>query len=109
ETPQRIRVQGTATLTTKESAMEVYPGANMVVVVEIDSVFYNCARYIHGFKRVGTSKYVPDEQGNQPFPAWKRIELLQDVLVPKDQGRAEHEGGTITQDDYNRLVSEGDS
>ncbi|MEM1154258.1 MAG: pyridoxamine 5'-phosphate oxidase family protein [Pseudomonadota bacterium] len=109
ETPQRIRVQGTASITTKQSAMEVYPGSNMVVLVKVDSVFYNCARYIHSFKRAGTSKYVPDEQGNQPFPAWKRIELLQDVLVPKDQGRAEQEGGTITQDDYNRLVSEGDS
>ncbi|MFK8018574.1 MAG: pyridoxamine 5'-phosphate oxidase family protein [Pseudomonadales bacterium] len=109
ETPLRVRLQGTASLSTDTDLMSRFPGANMVVEVDVDSVFYNCARYIHKHKRVETSKYVPDDNGEQPFPAWKRIDLLQEVLQPKDIGRAEHAGGTISTEQYNEKVQQGDS
>jgi len=109
ETPLRVRVQGTAQLSQNSDLIELFPGANMIVEVDIDAVFYNCARYIHKHKRVESSKYVPDENGEQPFPAWKRINLLQEVLQPKDRGRAEQEGGTITTEEYDQKVQEGTS
>jgi len=109
ETPLRVRVQGLAKVSKNTDLLSLFPGSNMVVEVDVSAVFYNCARYIHKHKRVENSKYVPDENGDQPFPAWKRINLLQDVLQPKDLGRAEREGGTITTEEYDHKVQEGTS
>lgn len=109
ETPLRVRLQGTASVSTDADLMSRFPGSNMVVEVDVTSVFYNCARYIHTHKRVEASKYVPNEKGEQPFPAWKRIDLLQEVLQPKDIGQAEREGGTISIEQYDEKVQQGDS
>jgi hypothetical protein len=81
----------------------------LIYDVTVASVFLNCARYIHKHQRLETSKYVPDEKGEQPFPAWKRIDDLQPALPPKDQGRAQDEGGLITEDDYEEHVMKGTS
>ena len=108
-TPWRIRVQGTAKLSTDNALMAKFPGCNMVVDVHVDVVFQNCSRYIHKHQRVETSPYLPDANGSQPFPAWKRIDGLQAVLHPDDQGRAEEEGGTITEEQYLDKVQQGTS
>lgn len=108
-TPWRIRVQGTAKLSRDPELVGQFPGANMVVDVAVDVVFQNCARYIHKHSREAQSPYVPDADGKQPFPAWKRIEPLQPFLHPDDQGRAEREGGTISQDEYLEKVTQGTS
>ena len=81
----------------------------MVVQVAVTRVFQNCARYIHKHTRVSDSEYVPDESGQQPFPAWKRIDAIQDYLHEKDQGQAEHEGGVITEEQYLEKVRKGTS
>lgn len=109
ETPLRVRVQGTAKVSQNADLLALFPGSNMVVEVDVTAVFYNCARYIHKHQRIESSKYVPDENGEQPFPAWKRIDMIQAALQPKDIGRAETEGGTITNDEYNQKVQQGTS
>ncbi len=109
ETPHRVRVQGTATLSRDPELMARFPGANMVVEVAVTSAFINCARYIHKHKRLETSKYVPDAKGVQPYPSWKRIDLFQGVLPEKDEGRAEKEGGLITAEEYQDALSKGES
>lgn len=108
-TPWRIRVQGRAKLSRDPDLLAQFPGANMVVDVDITVVFQNCARYIHKHTRVEQSPYVPDADGAQPFPAWKRIEPLQPFLHPDDQGRADVEGGTISEEEYLEKVSQGTS
>ena len=80
-----------------------------MVRVEVTGCFLNCARYIHKHVRVSESPYVPDAEGQQPFPSWKRIDMLQDVLPPRDKGRTEAEGGEITFDDYMGKVMDGTS
>ncbi|GAA6210221.1 pyridoxamine 5'-phosphate oxidase family protein [Cognatishimia sp. WU-CL00825] len=109
ETPWRIRVQGTAKLNRDADLIGQFPGANMVVDVQVDTVFQNCARYIHKHTRVEKSPYVPDANGKAPFPAWKRIDPLQPFLHPDDQGRAEHEGGTLSEEEYLEKVWKGTS
>ena len=89
--------------------MARYPGCNMVISVDVTRVFQNCARYIHKHTRVGTIEYVPDKDGKQPFPAWKRIDAIQDFLHEKDQGKAGTAGGLITEDEYLEEVSKGTS
>ena len=109
ETPNRIRVQATASYHADDELLSEYPGAIGIVRAHVDKVFLNCARYIHKHTRVETSRYVPDADGNQPYPAWKRIESVQGTLRPEDEGRAESEGGTITQEEYGRKLMAGES
>jgi uncharacterized protein len=106
-TPWRIRVQGAARLSQAPALMAQFPGCNMVVDVAVEVVFQNCARYIHKHSRIDSSPYVPDAEGKQPFPAWKRIDGLQPVLHPDDQGRAAQEGGLITEAEYLEKVAQG--
>lgn len=109
ETPNRLRIQGKASLSKDDALLKDFPGANMVVIVEVTSVFVNCARYIHPHKRIETSKYVPDDKGEQPYPAWKRLDKIQPALPQKDQGRAEKEGGLIDDEQYIDLLTSGRS
>lgn len=108
-TPWRIRVQGTASLSRDPALLKLFPGSNMVVDVAVDVVFQNCARYIHKHERVETSPYIPADDGSQPFPAWKRIDGLEPVLHPDDQGRVDKEGGSITEEQYLEKVLKGTS
>ncbi len=109
ETPHRVRVQATATVAPADDQSQVrFPGAQMIVTAVVDSVFVNCGRYIHKHQRVEASPYVPDDAGSQPLPAWKRIDLMQPVLPPKDEGRAEREGGLITGEEYAARVANGE-
>lgn len=110
ETPWRIRVQGDAKISKDPDLMAHFPGCNMVAVVDVTRVFQNCARMIHKHKRVEEqSIYVPDAEGKQPYPAWKRIEPIQDFLHEDDQGKAAENGGTITEEEYMGKVMEGSS
>lgn len=109
ETPNRMRVQATATISTDDPLLAKYPGAQLVVRAKVDKVFLNCARLIHKHQRVSTSPYVPDKKGDTPFPAWKRIDLVQDALPSKDMGRARDAGGVITQEEYGAKLAAGES
>ncbi len=109
ESPHRIRVQATATVSGNDPLITVYPGAQLLVRAHVDQVFINCARLIHTYQRVGTSKYVPDASGHTPFASWKRIDAMQDVLPASDQGRASKEGGLITINEYSHKVQNGES
>ena len=109
ETPNRMRVQATASISTDDPLLAKYPGAQLLVRAKVDKVFLNCARLIHKHQRVSASPYVPDKDGRTPFPAWKRIDVVQDALPPKDQGRATAEGGVITQEEYGAKLAAGES
>ncbi|MEM7640999.1 MAG: pyridoxamine 5'-phosphate oxidase family protein [Pseudomonadota bacterium] len=106
EVPNRIRVQGSATLTDDAVLLARWPGAKLAVRVAVESCFLNCARYIHKHRRVEVSPYVPDAEGDQPHPAWKRIDAIQPALTDAERARTQAEGGTIDQDGYvERLMS----
>jgi len=109
ETPNRVRVQGNATLSRDDPALADYPGAKMIVRVDVTSCFLNCARYIHKHTRVSASPYVPDETGEQPHPSWKRIDLVQESLPEAARERTAAEGGTITFEEYVEKLVAGES
>lgn len=109
ETPNRLRLHATATVHRDDPAMERFPGAELIVRGSVENTFVNCARYIHPHARVRSSEYVPDADGAQPYPAWKRIDLIQPFLAEADQGRAEAAGGEIDVDEYARRVADGTS
>lgn len=109
ETPNRVRVQGKATLLDDDPAMAHYPGARMIARVDVTSCFLNCARYIHKHERVAASPYVPDAEGRQPHPSWKRIDMVQDSLPESARAETRAAGGTITFDDYVEKLMAGES
>lgn len=109
ETPNRLRLHATATVHRNDPAMERFPGAELLVRGRVDNTFVNCARYIHPHQRVRSSDYVPDERGDQPFPAWKRIDLIQPFLPEDQRGRAANAGGEIDVEEYARRLADGTS
>lgn len=109
ETPQRVRVQGDATVDADDELLASYPGALLICRVAVTSAFVNCARYIHKHTRVESSQYVPDENGEQPLPSWKRIDGIQDVLSDDVKARVADAGGIITDQDYGEKLMQGES
>lgn len=107
ETPQRLRIQARASLDDAPERLAMFPGAQTVVVLAIEKVFPNCARYIHPHTRVETSPYVPAADGSQPLPSWKRIDLMQPVLPEAD--RVAIDGETITAEEYAERLANGTS
>lgn len=83
--PWRLRIHGTATVSTAPADTAAHPGADAVVVVTPTRIFPNCGRYIHQDGAI--SPFVPDEHGEAPLPAWKRHEFLRPVLRERDRER----------------------
>jgi hypothetical protein len=106
ERPRRLRVQGTASLD-ESAARDAFPGAQFLVRVIPQQIFVNCPRYVHKYKRVETSKYVPDADGSAPLALWKRLEIVHDTLTPAEQAEV-HRLGFISFDDYQAAVDRGE-
>ncbi len=107
--PNRLRVQGEARIERDASLLASYPGALFVVVVQSESIWVNCPRYVHRYEKVADSKYLPDAQGQAPLPGWKRIGVVQDALAPGDRERVVSAGGVIDQAAYGDLLAKGDA
>jgi uncharacterized protein len=100
ETPHRLRVQGTASVDPADPLLSNFPGADVLVRVAVSEIFVNCSRYVHKYQRVAASRYVPRQDCEVPFAEWKRIDLVQEALPPRDAGKTERAGGTITVEEY---------
>ncbi len=100
EHPNRLRLHGEATVSAEDPLLSTYTEAELVVRVSVTKLWVNCPRYIHRMKRIESSRFVPRAACETPLATWKRIDLVQDVLPPKDQGRAERAGGVMTMDEY---------
>jgi len=109
ETPHRMRIQGKASVNQSDPLLGVFPGANLIVRVEIEKTWINCPRYIPTYKRIATSKYIPSVDGSAPLAAWKKIEDLKGVLPPADRKIVESSGETLTMEEYAKKVSEGEA
>lgn len=95
ESPRRLRVQGSAQIVSSPEALADYPGAQHLVRVTVAQLFVNCGRYIHKVANRTLSPHLPDQDGRQPFPAWKRIDVLADSLPDRDQLKVAAAGGPI--------------
>jgi len=108
EVPNRLRLQGEASVSADDPMLKSYPGAELVVRINVTDVIINCPRYIHKMKRVEQSHNVPDANGQAPFAQWKRIDIAQEALPEKDIGKTEQAGGTMTMDEWVEKLMEGD-
>lgn len=108
ETPHRIRFHGEASVSKDDPLMAEFAEAELVVRVKLSKMWINCPRYIHKYELKELSHYVPGQKENTPLAGWKRVDLMQDVLAPKDQGRPEQEGGVISIEEWIDDVKKGD-
>jgi len=98
--PRRLRVQGAARILPALDASAHFPGAQHLVRVTAEQIFVNCGRYIHKVDTQTLSPHVPDAAGHQPFPAWKRLDVIADSLCESDQERVTQAGGPIPIEAY---------
>jgi predicted pyridoxine 5'-phosphate oxidase superfamily flavin-nucleotide-binding protein len=81
---KRMRLNGTASVDDDDPLLAEYPEAQLVVRVRATEVFPNCPRYIHEYKLVTRSRFVPKTECETPVPQWKRSDWAHDVLPDGD-------------------------
>lgn len=107
EVPHRIRVQGVARLEKNHPLMAEFHEAKYLIFVDIQKIWINCPRYIHKYQKLSQSKYVPDPCKVTPIPAWKRLEVAQDLITPEERLIAQQQG-LIGLEEYEEKVKRGE-
>jgi len=77
---RRLRLNGEATIDPADPLLAEYPSAEFVIRVRARQIFANCPRYIHTYRLVERSRYVPHADEETPEPAWKGSDWARDVL-----------------------------
>ena len=84
EARKRVRVNGTAEHVDDDPLLAEYPEAQFLWRVTAREVFPNCPRYIHSYRLIERSRFVPRADCETPVPDWKRAEWAQDVVPNAD-------------------------
>jgi predicted pyridoxine 5'-phosphate oxidase superfamily flavin-nucleotide-binding protein len=87
ERGHRMRLNGNATIDANDPLMAEYPEAQFIVRVRAREVFPNCPRYIHRYKLVERSRFVPKKGKATPVPSWKCADWSADALPANDPAR----------------------
>ena len=87
EERRRLRLNGVAVIAEDDPLLAEFPEAQFVVRVRAEQVFPNCPRYIHHYRLVERSRFVPRTECETPVPAWKQREWSHDVLPARDPAR----------------------
>ena len=80
EEQNRMRVQGTASISDDDPLMAGFPGAQLIIRMKAERIFPNCPRYIHRMKLVEHSVYAPSPEYAPPEPDWKHMPVFRDAL-----------------------------
>ena len=83
EKPQRLRVNGRASLHFDDEFLADLPGAQIVVRVVPEHIFPNCPRYIPDLGNGKPSEYLPSEGVAPKEPTWKGFDTFKDVVPPR--------------------------
>lgn len=82
ESPRRLRLNGIASIE-PATGIAAYIEAQFVIRVKVRELFPNCPRYIHKYRLLERSKFVPRAGVETPVPAWKQFDWARDVLPDK--------------------------
>jgi len=81
--PQRLRVNGKATIDDQDPLLAQTVGAQVIVRVVAQAIFPNCPRYIPTMQMVEPSVYAPRPDCDAPEPAWKGFADFKDYVHPR--------------------------
>jgi hypothetical protein len=84
EERKRLRLNGLAEHVTEGPLLAAWPEAQFLWRVRAREVFPNCPRYIHHYRLVEHSRFVPRAECETPVPEWKRRDWARDVLPADD-------------------------
>jgi predicted pyridoxine 5'-phosphate oxidase superfamily flavin-nucleotide-binding protein len=82
--PQRLRVNGEATVRRDDQLLASTVGGQLMVRVTARAIFPNCPRY-PTMEMVEPSVYAPRPDVDPPEPAWKGFDSFKDVVHPRQQ------------------------
>jgi len=80
EEQNRMRVQGSASVSSDDPLMSEFPGAQMIIRVTAERIFPNFPRYIHKMQMLEHSVFAPEAGHTPPVPDWKRMPVFEDAL-----------------------------
>ena len=83
EKPQRLRVNGTASVSSDDPRIAAIPGAQLLIRVRPADIFPNCPRYIPALSTVEPSAYTPKADAQPVEPAWKTFPAFAEVVPPR--------------------------
>ena len=83
EGQERLRLQGTASIVEDDELLAEYTEAQFIVRVALTEVYKNCPRYIHKYRLVEASAFVPRPGQETPEPEWKKSGELSGLLLAK--------------------------
>ena len=104
EKPHRLRLQGIASVDDHDPLLAEYAEAQLIVRVGVTEIFRNCPRYVHRYKKVEPSEFVPRSTRETPLAPWKRVTDVQAALPAKDRARVEREGKLISRAEYEKYT-----
>ena len=81
--PQRLRINGEATVNDHDPLLVETVGAQIIVRVAARAIFPNCPRYIPTMQMIEPSIYTPRSGGETPEPAWKDFADFKDYVHPR--------------------------
>jgi len=97
----RATDSGSARLVRGEAELAAFPGAELLLVVKVYEAFVNCPRYVHRYRRVGTSPFVPGEPRGHEVAPWKTLDIIRDAVPARDRRRLEEAGSPpMTVEEY---------
>ncbi len=81
--PQRLRVNGTATIDRNDPLLGETVGAQLIVRVRAEAIFANCPRYIPDLESAQPARHVPLSGIETPDAEWKALDFVSDVVPPR--------------------------
>ena len=81
--PQRLRVNGTATVSRDDPLLARTVGAQLIVRVAARAIFPNCPRYIPTMQLIEPSRFTPQVGRDPAEPAWKEFSDFNDCVHPR--------------------------
>ena len=81
--PQRLRINGTATVSDRDPLVAETVGAQLIVRVIARAIFPNCPRYIPTMQLIEPSIYAPRSGHEAPEPAWKQFADFKEYIHPR--------------------------
>jgi uncharacterized protein len=106
EKPHRLRLQGIASIDDNDPLLSDYAESQLIIRVSVTAIFRNCPRYVHRYKRVQPSEFVPRSTCETPIAPWKRVVDIQASLPAKDRARVEREDNLLSRAEYEQYLND---
>ena len=81
--PQRLRVNGEATVSRSDPLLAETVGAQLIVRIRAWAIFPNCPRYLPTMQLIEPSIYAPRPCCEPPEPAWKSFADFSGYVHPR--------------------------